>query len=59
MSISNAVYSVQAHRGLWRVSLDGKYFGDYRSKEHALASVATAMRCLEATGRFASIVVTP
>lgn len=30
---------VRDRRGIWEVKVDGKFRGDYRQKEHALAAV--------------------
>jgi len=59
MSIFDSGYRVQLQNGVWRVTLDGRFFGDYRSKLHALEGVAVARRALEASGRTVGVVVVP
>ena len=43
---------VLAHRhGIWRVTFDGAFFGDYRSEQHARDSIAETQRKLASKSR--------
>jgi hypothetical protein len=43
---------VLAHRhGIWRVTFDGTFFGDYRSEQHARESIAETQRKLASKSR--------
>lgn len=44
-------------RGIWRVTRDGRFFGDYRAKGHALEAIAQARRTQEASGQRISVVI--
>lgn len=44
------------HR-IWRVTLDGEFFGDYRSKDQALQGVDDASHALGTVGRTVKVVV--
>jgi hypothetical protein len=47
----NSTFQLALRHGIWRVTLDGVFFGDYRSKAHALDGLADARRALAAGGR--------
>ncbi|WP_395646135.1 hypothetical protein [Terricaulis sp.] len=42
---------------IWRVTLDGVFFGDYRSKQNALKGVEDAREALETKGRGSKVVM--
>lgn len=44
-------------RGIWRVTRDGRFFGDYRAKGHALQAIAEARQTQEASGQRVSVVI--
>jgi hypothetical protein len=43
-------------RGIWRITLDGAFYGDYRSQRHAVDSANAAATALRAKGRTINIV---
>jgi hypothetical protein len=50
-----AILLVHARRGIWRVTLDGSFYGDYRSRRHAIESVDAAAVALRNSGRVVQI----
>ena len=54
---AKAIFRIALSHRIWRVTLDGAFFGDYRSKQHAQESAREASSALAAAGREASIVV--
>ncbi len=44
-------------RGIWRVTLNGRFYGDYREKRHALDAIDDARRTQESEGRRVSVVI--
>ena len=46
----SATFSVAQHHGIWRVTLDGVFFGDYRSKQNALEGLRDKSTALEKVG---------
>ncbi len=57
MSPLQSTFELTQRHGIWRVTLDGQFFGDYRSKAGAVASIGESERALGATGRFVKIVM--
>lgn len=56
MSAPRSTFQIALRHGIWRVTLDGAFFGDYRSKAHALEGLGDAQRALTAAGRVVNIV---
>lgn len=56
MSDSPAIFQTILRRGIWRVTLDGAFYGDYRTQRHANESVDAAARGLRGSGRAVQIV---
>ena len=54
---SDFVFVVSLTRSIWRVTLSGAFFGDYRSKQNALKAVAEARQDLDAGGKHSSVVI--
>lgn len=52
-----SIFRITLRHGIWRVTLDGRFFGDYRSKADAIESVEEARSALAAGGRMTSIIV--
>ena len=46
---------VTFNRGIWRVTLDGAFCGDYRSRRHAVDSADAAAAALRTQGRVVTI----
>jgi hypothetical protein len=51
-----STFCVALYRGIWRVTLDGKFYGDYRSKQNALDSLNEKSRALENAGVVVNVV---
>jgi hypothetical protein len=47
-----------SHR-IWRITLDGAFYGDYRTRRHANDSADAAAVALRAQGRVVTIIATP
>jgi hypothetical protein len=47
---------ITLRRGIWRVTLDGAFYGDYRTSRHASDSVNAAAAALRAKGSVVTIV---
>ncbi len=52
-----STFQLVLNHGVWRVTLDGQFFGDFRSKAGAVASIGESERALGAAGRFVKIVM--
>jgi hypothetical protein len=52
-----STFMLTLHHGIWHVTLDGLFFGDYRTKANAVAGIGESQRALSATGRFVKIVM--
>jgi hypothetical protein len=37
-------FRIVAHHGIWRVTLDGRFFGDFRTREHANDCIGESQR---------------
>jgi hypothetical protein len=46
------------NRRIWRITLDGAFYGDYRSKRHAVESADAAALALRSKGRTVNVVAT-
>ncbi len=57
MTRPDSVFVVSFIRMIWRVTLDGVFFGDYRSKQNALKGVEDAREALETKGRGSKVVM--
>lgn len=57
MTAPVSIFAINLHHGIWRMTLDGRFFGDYRSKEQALEGVAAARIVLGAVGSSARVVI--
>jgi hypothetical protein len=51
MSASLSTFILQLHHGIWHVTLDGSFFGDYRSEGGALEAIAEAQGKLSAPAK--------
>ena len=56
MNAPISTLSTALHRGIWRVTLDGAFYGDYRSARHASESVEAAALSLRKSGRVVNII---
>jgi hypothetical protein len=57
MTTTRSILQIVLRRGIWRVWLDGKVFGDYRSKSQALEAAQAAQRAMAGVGRIAEVVL--
>lgn len=46
-------------RRIWRITLDGVFYGDYRTRRHANESADAAADALRKQGRTVTIIVPP
>lgn len=51
-----SVFNITLHHDIWQVTLDGMFFGSYRSKSNAIESISERQRILEAAGHRVKIV---
>lgn len=56
MSALPSTLHITLSRGIWRVTLDGAFYGDYRSRRHAADSADAAAATLRSQGRLVTIV---
>ncbi len=56
MNAAASVFEITLRRRIWRVTLDGVFYGDYRSRRHATQSADAAARDLRGSGRLVTIV---
>lgn len=56
MTAPQSTLQITLRHGIWRVWLDGKFFGDYRAKSQALEAADAAQRAMATIGRIAVIV---
>jgi hypothetical protein len=59
MTKARSILQITLRHGIWRIWLDGKFFGDYRSKIQALEAADAAQRAMATIGRIADVVVKP
>jgi hypothetical protein len=57
MSAPPSTFELKVHHGIWRVTLDGLFFGDYRSKANAVEGIGESQRALAGAGRFVKIIM--
>jgi hypothetical protein len=57
MNAFRSTLQITLRHGIWRTWLDGKFFGDYRSKANALAGAAVQQRAMASAGKIVGIVV--
>lgn len=55
MSGLPSILRITFSRGIWRVTLDGAFYGDYRSRRHAGDSADAAAAALRSQGRVVTI----
>jgi hypothetical protein len=55
MAAPQSIFAVTLRRNIWRVTLDGVFCGDFRSRDHALSSIQDARRDFAQIGRTAKI----
>lgn len=56
MTATRSTLQITLRHAIWRVWLDGKFFGDYRAKSQAVEAAEAAQRAMATTGRIADIV---
>jgi hypothetical protein len=56
MSAPPSTLRITLSRRIWRVTLDGAFYGDYRSRRHATESAGAAAEALRGQGRIVTIV---
>ena len=59
MSAPASTFLITFNRRIWRVTLDGVFYGDYRSRRHATDSADAAATALRSKGRIVNIVAPP
>lgn len=59
MSAPASTFLITFNRRIWRVTLDGVFYGDYRSRRHATDSADAAAAALRSKGRIVNIVAPP
>lgn len=52
-------FRISVRGGVWQVTRDGGFYGDYLSRSEAVASACSAARSLEAAGAFARVLTQP
>jgi hypothetical protein len=57
MSTLKSTFQLNLRRGIWRVTLDGAFYGDYRSKLQALEGAESGAQALRDSGRAAQVQV--
>jgi len=58
MSVVRSTLQITLWHDIWRMSLDGRFFGDYRSREDAVSAAEAAQAVMVAIGGLAEIVIT-
>ena len=48
-------FRINLYHGIWRVMRDGAFFGDFRSRSHAVEGAEEAIRILTEAGRSARL----
>lgn len=59
MSTAPSIIQIVLRRRIWRVTLDGAFYGDYRSKRHATESADAAASTLRKAGRQVQLLTEP
>ncbi len=57
MTVPVSTFAINLHHGIWRMTLDGRFFGDYKSRALALEGVAAARLVLGAVGSSARVLI--
>jgi hypothetical protein len=57
MGVPPSVIQITLRRRIWRLTLDGAFYGDYRSERHALESAEAAAVTMRQAGRSVKIIV--
>ncbi len=55
MNLQPTTIRIELRRRIWRVTVDDRFYGDYRSERHAVNSAEAAASTLRARGRIAHI----
>lgn len=55
MSVAPSVLLITLSRRIWRVTLDGAFYGDYRTRRHASESAEAAAAALRTRGRVVTV----
>jgi hypothetical protein len=55
MSAAASTLQITFNRRIWRVTLDGAFYGDYRTQRHAAESAVAAAAALRGKGRVVTI----
>lgn len=58
MNAARSTFEILRRHNIWRVTLDGRFFGDYRSSRQADEAVHAAAVALRAHGRTVHVVTT-
>ena len=56
MNVTCSTFTITQRRGIWHVTLDGVFFGDFRSKDQALGMAEESARSLRSNLRIVSVV---
>jgi hypothetical protein len=59
MTPMRSILQITLRHGIWRIWLDGKFFGDYRSKSQALEAAEAAQGAMAGVGRIAEVILKP
>ncbi len=57
MIAPQSTFQIRLYHGIWQVTLDGAFFGSYRSKANAVDGIGDRQRALIAAGRTVKIVI--
>jgi hypothetical protein len=56
MSKAASTFHISVRHNIWRVTLDGAFYGDYHTRAHATEGAAAGAASLRANGRKVTIV---
>ncbi|GAM97126.1 hypothetical protein U91I_00750 [alpha proteobacterium U9-1i] len=59
MDAAHSTILTTLRRGIWRVTVDGAFYGDYRTARHANDSAEAAAVALRQTGRVVKVLTEP
>lgn len=59
MEQGRSIFHIGERGGIWRVQLDGRFFGDYRSQRQARESVEEAAALLRVSGSSVQVLSMP
>jgi hypothetical protein len=59
MSAKTSTFEIAPFRGVWRVTQDGAFYGDYRARDHATEGAEAAAVKLRGQGRVVKIIAPP